>query len=572
MGDMIQQFGKLILALPGGQEQEFSLAKSSVFVGRAATSDIVVRDARVSRTHARLEYIAIGCALVDLGSANGTYVNGVRVERANLASGDTIIVGNSTLRFEIAAPRTEPDLTQIHSEADLEATLSQATLPMTLVNTHLARLAVHTPTKTWEVPLIQDTLTVGRHPENDLVIDHPRVSRRHARIERHNEIFVIRDLQSTNGTWLGQQRIEEHTLQNGDAIRIGNTSLVFKSGFESEDLTLVEGSIVGEQWARRPVIIVPGFMGSELWRGQERLWPNVRQLFTRPEVFRLPEDPSLDPRDIVREVVIVPNLLKQEQYSRLSDYLVEDLGYEPGRDLLEFPYDWRQDIRRSAERLAAAIDHWPVTRPITLIAHSMGCLLSRYYVERLGGKNVVGRLIFLGGPHHGVPKAITSLIMGPNLLPFGLLGERLREVLATFPSMYQVLPIYGCVVDQEGHPIDLLDEETWLPEARRPYVRNAREFRRELGMRSSVPAVSIFGYGLKTVTRTLVERTSDGRWLKMDFDHEPTGDSTVPEASAVVEGSEIHPVQQYHGSLYVDNDVKMRLKVELTRHLQITDR
>jgi len=39
----------------------------------------------------------------------------------------------------------------------------------------------------------------------------------------------------------------------------------------------------------------------------------------------------------------------------------------------------------------------------------------------------------------------------------------------------------------------------------------------------------------------------------------------VPERSAVLDGTEIHPVQQYHGSLFVDNDVKMRLKLELSR-------
>jgi hypothetical protein len=37
------------------------------------------------------------------------------------------------------------------------------------------------------------------------------------------------------------------------------------------------------------------------------------------------------------------------------------------------------------------------------------------------------------------------------------------------------------------------------------------------------------------------------------------------QSSAVLPGSEIHPVQQNHGTLYVDNDVKMRLKLELTR-------
>jgi hypothetical protein len=44
-------------------------------------------------------------------------------------------------------------------------------------------------------------------------------------------------------------------------------------------------------------------------------------------------------------VVIVPNLVKLEQYNRLGDYLVEDLGFERGVDLLEFAYDWRRDVR-----------------------------------------------------------------------------------------------------------------------------------------------------------------------------------------------------------------------------------
>jgi hypothetical protein len=47
--------------------------------------------------------------------------------------------------------------------------------------------------------------------------------------------------------------------------------------------------------------------------------------------------------------------------------------------------------------------------------------------------------------------------------------------------------------------------------------------------------------------------------------HEDGGDSTVPESSATLEGTEIHPIRQYHGTLHVDNDVRKRLKIELTR-------
>ncbi len=561
----MEPVGKLVLNLPSGHEEEFALSKASVTVGRAAINDIVLSDSKVSRVHARLECGDAGCNLVDLGSANGTLVNGVRVQRAALAAGDVIAVGDSTLRFETEAPTTEPDVALLDSEADLDATLAQATLSMTLSDTRGPRLAVHTADRTWEVPLASDALAIGRHPRSDIVLDNRKVSRHHARIERQGETFVIRDLHSSNGIWLGEQRVDEHTLQEGDTIRVGHAQLVFKRGFECEELTVIEPPTPGKTQPRRPVVIVPGLFGSELWLGSERLWPRVKYLFKNPEIYHLPGGPPLEPRGLVSEVVIVPGLIKQEGYSRLGDYLEEALGYERGKDLLEFAYDFRQDARLCAQRLAEAIDAWHVPGPITIIAHSLGCLVSRHYVERLGGKKKVERLIMMGGPHHGSPKAISGLLYGSGLLPFGILGETLRKVLATFPSAYQVLPTYPCVRDQHGRTVDVLSDESWLPEEQRPLLRSARESLRELGSRCSVRCVSVFGYGLKTVTNVQVRRDALGRWGKVDLVAEAGGDNTVPQTSAVLQGSEIHPVQQYHGALYVDNDVKMRLKLELTR-------
>jgi hypothetical protein len=45
-----------------------------------------------------------------------------------------------------------------------------------------------------------------------------------------------------------------------------------------------------------------------------------------------------------------------------------------------------------------------------------------------------------------------------------------------------------------------------------------------------------------------------------------SGDSSVPESSSVLPRTEIHPVQQYHGALFNDKDVKMRLKLELMQN------
>ena len=186
-------------------------------------------------------------------------------------------------------------------------------------------------------------------------------------------------------------------------------------------------------------------------------------------------------------------------------------------------------------------------------------------VERLGGKDQVERLLLLGGPHLGVPKAITTLLHGPDILPFGMLGDRLRQVVSTFPSSYQILPTRPCVVDQHGEQINVLEDDRWLREENRPLLYEARAFRQELGSTSSVPAISIFGYGIETINKLVVERDLEGKWQKVDLVKAEMGDVTVPEWSTVLKGSEIHPVQQYHGSLYVDNDVKMRLKLELTR-------
>jgi len=74
-------------------------------------------------------------------------------------------------------------------------------------------------------------------------------------------------------------------------------------------------------------------------------------------------------------------------------------------------------------------------------------------------------------------------------------------------------------------------------------LRTAGEFRGELGAHCGVPSISFFGYGIKTVTRVKVKRNLQGRWQNVDFEVEEGGDATVPAQSAIVEGSEIHPIQ-----------------------------
>lgn len=75
----------------------------------------------------------------------------------------------------------------------------------------------------------RELITIGRDGANDIVIDHPLASRRHARLERTEEGYAVRDLESTNGTFLNQERVEGLChLHNQDQIIIADTVIVFQ--------------------------------------------------------------------------------------------------------------------------------------------------------------------------------------------------------------------------------------------------------------------------------------------------------------------------------------------------------
>lgn len=560
--------GKLILTSDAGERQEFELGKPEIIIGRGAHSDIVVVDEKASRRHARIVIGADRPAIEDLGSANGTRLNGIETKRSALKPGDVISIGAFKLEYELAAPSLEDaDVTVIDTSAQLARSIAESSFVMAMNDTSIPRLAIHTASRTWEIDLTRDSVSIGRSADNDIVLDVPQVTRRHARIERQTRGFLLRDVGSTNGTWMKGERVDARLLQDGDTFRIGPATILFKAAFENEDLTIV-GQPRALTARLRPVVFVPGFMGSELWLGSERVWPNIPRLLREPQLYR--SDNPLETRGIVGEVVIVPNLITQEKYERLGDYLVEGLGYERGKNLLEVPYDWRQDNRQSARTLACAVDEWQAkvpdaAGPITMIAHSMGCLVSRYYVERLGGKRKVGNLMLLGGPHAGTPKIAMAILTGRGMLPFGLLGDKLRDVVSSMASAYQLLPTTDCMRDTAGSVVRVYEEEGWLDGRDAGMLRTANDFRLDLGSSVSVPTLSVFGYGIKTHTRVLVQRDTRGAWTDAKFATEDLGDDTIPEWSAVLPGSQVHPVRQRHGALYADNDVKMRLKFELAK-------
>lgn len=195
--------------------------EGTVYVGRAADNHVVLDGPAVSRRHARFDRAGDDVRVVDLGSANGTTVNGLAIDprvTTVLRDGDVVVIGGFTLRV-------------------VERRAGTATVVLAPGGGPLARrgaaagpwLEATTTAGTVRYPIQEDTVRIGRSSDNDLVIPEPVVSKRHAVVRRSGNTYLYEDLGSANGTYLGHERIRLRQLADGDSFEIGETvALVFR--------------------------------------------------------------------------------------------------------------------------------------------------------------------------------------------------------------------------------------------------------------------------------------------------------------------------------------------------------
>ena len=84
-----------------GSPRRAVLPVGETVAGRSPACDIVIDDVSVSRRHAKFTVRADGCALSDLSSRNGTYVNGALVSDADLSDGDRVVLGRAGLECQL---------------------------------------------------------------------------------------------------------------------------------------------------------------------------------------------------------------------------------------------------------------------------------------------------------------------------------------------------------------------------------------------------------------------------------------------------------------------------------------
>lgn len=210
-------------------------------IGREPEGNVELEHESVSRKHAALLILPSGQILIrDLGSANGTFVNGRRLGEMDLSDGDEIRIGDAVLHLR---KKTDPQAKAETPEPvePKSGAAGGAAVAATVVGSRLD--TPDAPDETPSAPklelefegnkveLSEGTVRIGRATDCAIVIDDDAlVSRHHAEVEVSGSLVMLRDLDSSNGTRVnGEVIARAQPLNDGDRIGIGGKEVTFSA-------------------------------------------------------------------------------------------------------------------------------------------------------------------------------------------------------------------------------------------------------------------------------------------------------------------------------------------------------
>ena len=219
---------RLVLSLDGVVLREVTLTKDRTTIGRRSHNDVVIDNLAVSGEHAVMIANGEDTYLEDLGSTNGTTVNGQPIKKHLLQSGDTVEIGKYRLRYQIEGMSEDnsvdidtsqplrrefygpgPSTIQVRTPGAPEAPVPAAAMVKILTGANAGR----------ELALVKALTTVGRPGHQVAVITRRPTGYFVAHVE--GEVFPL-----VNGQNLGSAA---HPLNHGDVIELAGVQMEFSN-------------------------------------------------------------------------------------------------------------------------------------------------------------------------------------------------------------------------------------------------------------------------------------------------------------------------------------------------------
>jgi ABC-type multidrug transport system ATPase subunit/predicted component of type VI protein secretion system len=215
--------------------QDIQIEKPETLIGRDAACDVVINAPGVSRRHVRLSLLPNGTIQIeDLGSANGTYVNGIRLQdKLALKDRDQVALGQA-VAFDIRVSQSAATVIEFSPVAG--ATIIETPLPpVTPAKAHTPpppptpqalrpiQLVIQIGTDVrYEVILEKSEYSLGRAEDNDIAIDSRVISRYHAKLTRKGDTYEFTPLPQAGNPF----KLNDASLMRPRALAHGDTLIV----------------------------------------------------------------------------------------------------------------------------------------------------------------------------------------------------------------------------------------------------------------------------------------------------------------------------------------------------------
>jgi adenylate cyclase len=211
--------------VPCGGGPPIPLLKPRLLLGRHPSCDVPLSLPTISSRHCRLDFRDGFWHLQDLGSSNGTRVNGTPCTTRWLVTGDELTLSHYRFRIVYTTPPGRIPPTEAGPIAEKQAPQRPAPPAASSARSHIS---IHSEPLGKLVPcgggdpilLRKPRVVIGRHTDCDVVLRYSIVSGRHCQLDLENGRWRVRDLGSRNGIRVDGTSCQEHDLPPGSILSI----------------------------------------------------------------------------------------------------------------------------------------------------------------------------------------------------------------------------------------------------------------------------------------------------------------------------------------------------------------